>query len=49
MMAIARGFRSGFARAIIFRKLDVLGAVDSDEFWEDGSSRVMRARSVGLE
>lgn len=46
MIAIARGFLSGFAKAMIFRKLDALGAVDSDEVWKDGSTRVMRARRV---
>jgi hypothetical protein len=52
MMAIDRGFLSGFAKAMIFRKLDTLGAVagDSDELWpKNGSSRVMRARRVGID
>jgi hypothetical protein len=46
---MARGFLSGFAKASIFRKLDVLGAGSDDEFWKDGSSRVMRLSRVGLE
>ena len=46
---MARGFLSGFAKAMIFRKLDALGAGDSDdEFRKDGSKRVMRVRGVGF-
>lgn len=48
-MAMTRGFRSGFAKAMIFRKLDAVGAGDSsNDCRKDGSNRVMRVSRGGF-